>query len=286
MVKGKSIILTFVLLLAMINIISAADPHVTISSTGGLEISYPTSGFVKSTENLAVRWWVYNMTTGKLLTNATVNCTYNIMNSTGYNVWRVASPNISFGVANPSACQNCFNLILNKGNFTNVGYYSYQIRCDYPSTNQGGFLNGDFVATGTGVELTTAKALIYSCLFFLFIFLFVITLMGASKLPDGNDSNGEGELISINNLKYFRSVLLFIAWLIFIAMFYLSSNLAFAYLGELLFAKVLFMVFRVCLLLTLPLIVIWFIWIFVQIAQDKKMKRLISKGIYPRGKYF
>jgi hypothetical protein len=56
------------------------------------EISYPNSGYIKLGTNVSVRFWVYNVTDGSLLTNTTVNCTYNLITPTGLNSLRVATP--------------------------------------------------------------------------------------------------------------------------------------------------------------------------------------------------
>lgn len=141
--------------------------------------------------------------------------------------------------------------------------------------------HGNFNINYIGKELTTSKAIIYIVLFGILILFFILTLFFMGKIPDGNESNESGEIIFLSKLKYLKSVLLFFSWIILIAIFYISSNLAFAYLEEQLFAKILFVVFRISFMLTFPIIVVWFIWIFASIIQDKKMRGLIEKGIYP-----
>jgi uncharacterized membrane protein YhdT len=179
-----------------------------------------------------------------------------------------------------------FYVNLTGTNFTKVGYYPYSIVCQDLTGIHSGTCSGNFEVLGSRLILSTAHGIIYFIKFIIIIFLFLVILFGAFKLPNDNESNEEGQIISIGWLKYLRSTLLFIDWIVFISIFYLISNLSFAYLGEDLFSNFSLKIFQMGILLTLPIIVIWFIWIFVQIAQDKKMKRLISKGIYPRGKYF
>ncbi|MFA6201192.1 MAG: hypothetical protein WC679_12390 [Bacteroidales bacterium] len=285
MAKGKlNILFVLALLLIITPILIDAKVSVVQQGQAGLEISYPNPEFIRINEAFAVRWWVYNFSDESILTNITTNCTYNLLNTSGHNVWRVASPNISFGVpSSSSACQNCFNVIINKQNFTLIGYYSYQIRCQ-SRLGQGGFINGNYIVQGVGLELTDGRSLLYFLEVGSLFLFFILILYFMGKLPDGETRDGEGNLISINNLKYFKSVLLFTDWMILIGIFYLLSNLAFAYLGERLVAQTMFMIYSICFRLTLPIVIVWFIWIFVQIAQDKKMKRLIQKGIFPAGK--
>ena len=160
-----------------------------------------------------------------------------------------------------------------------LGVYIY----DYCDQNGKNCKENNFEVTSTGTELTTPKAIIYSVLFLILIFLFVITIFGISALPQSNIKDEEGKIISINNLKYLRAVLWMFEWMLLIAIFFISSNLAFAYLGKELFANILFTLFNICLALTPVIVILWFIWIFVRIFQDKKMKGLIERGIFPQG---
>ena len=98
------------------------------------------------------------------------------------------------------------------------------------------------------------------------------------RLGWGNE--GEGEFLSVSWLKYLKSTLLFVEWLLMTSIFYISSNIAFAYLGEQLFAKVLHSLYRITFSMTLPIVIIWFIWVFVSIVRDKKLKRMMEKGLY------
>lgn len=281
MVKRFLVLSLFCLILLMsVGLISSKIPSVITTNDYGLRISYPNSGFLKQNTDLSIRFWVYNITDGKLLTNTTINCTYNLLNVSGTNKWRIASPQIKFGIpSNPSACQNCFNLDIIKGNFSYVGYYTYQIRCQGQTI--GGYTSGDYILTGTGLDLTEGRAIIYLSMILFLLFFLTLIIICAFKLPSGNDRDESGQLININNLKYLKSVLLFFAYLVLISIFFISSNIVGGYLGETLFFSFLFIFFRILLGLLLPIVVIWFVWIFVNIFQDKKIKGLISHGIYP-----
>ena len=79
-------------------------------------------------------------------------------------------------------------------------------------------------------------------------------------------------------------MLWFVAWMFIVGILYISSNLAFAYLEDTLFANFLFVIFRITFGLTLPLIVVWFIWIFARIIDDKNIRRLWERGMFSGGK--
>lgn len=163
-----------------------------------------------------------------------------------------------------------------------LGRYRYSVLGDKNgiSSTEEGF----FEITPNGDVLNTQKSILYIALSGILLFFFILIIYFAGKLPDSEIRNDDEELIGINNLKYIGSILIFVNWMILISIFYITSNLAYAYLGEVLFADILFMLFKVCLSLTLPIVIIWFCWIIYNIFKDKKLKRLISKGIYPSGR--
>ena len=279
MVK-KSFLVLFLFLLVVIPLISAAPKVPTNILSSGLEISYPNPYNIKfnSGETFGIRFWVYNTSDGSILTNTTTTCTYNLINSSGFNIVRLITPTqIKFGNLT-NGCANCFNFNLANSNFSYSGFYEFQIRCQ--AGEFGGYQIGTYLVNPTGDELTIEKTILDFIMFIFLIFLFIIVLIGVTKLPSGNDRDESGQLMSINNLKYFRSVLLFIAWLLLIAMLFITSNLATAYLSTNLFFKLLFSLYRICMGLTLPIIIVWVVWIFAQIIDDKRMRRLIEHGIY------
>lgn len=141
-----------------------------------------------------------------------------------------------------------------------------------------------FKATSTGFDLSTGSSIVYAVLILLMMSLFAGISIGISKLPDSNEKGEDGRIMSINWLKYLRAPLYFICWMLFIAILYITSNLAFAYLGEQLFAKVIFVLFRICFGLTPLIVIVWVISFFVQFFQDKKFQSLINRGIFPQGK--
>ena len=92
----------------------------------------------------------------------------------------------------------------------------------------------------------------------------------------------EGVIIGVSQLKYLRAVLAGVAWGFLIAILFTSSNIAYLYLETKMMGNLLFALFRVMMVLTLPMIIVWFIWIFVKIAQDREMKEMISRGVQLR----
>jgi hypothetical protein len=139
-----------------------------------------------------------------------------------------------------------------------------------------------FEASSTGFTLSTGSSIFYAVLIFLMIILLVGTVYGTGKLPSASDKDEEGRIMSVKWLKYLRAPLYFVAWMLFIAILYISSNLAFAYLGEQLFAQILFVLFRITFGVTPLIVIIWVVWFFVKFFEDKKFQNLLNRGLYPQ----
>jgi hypothetical protein len=72
--------------------------------------------------------------------------------------------------------------------------------------------------------------------------------------------------------------------MLFIAITYVASNIAFNYLTEQLFAKTLFMIFQISFGITPLIVIVWISWLVVQIIQDKRIRALWERGMFPSGK--
>ena len=182
-------------------------------------------------------------------------------------------PNSSVAVENQSM-QNVFGNIWNY-NFSNtntLGVYGF----DYCDENGNNCSANTFELTGTGFPFTVATSIIYVGLLFLLAFFF--TIGGISWLPSKDARDEEGAILEVSNLKYLRTILFVVGWMLLMAMTFIGANIGFAYLGSTLVANILFDLYQIMMLLTLPMVVIWFLWIFVKIFRDKEMRNLIDRG--------
>jgi len=137
-----------------------------------------------------------------------------------------------------------------------------------------------FEVTYSGKIMSSSNAILYVPIYLLLGFLFFITIYGINKLPGSNSNDEEGKILKISYLKYLRTTLYFVLWMFIVAIFYISSNVAFAYLPDTLIANFFLMLLKICYGLTLPIIVVWFIYIFAQVIDDKKIKSLWERGMY------
>ena len=197
------------------------------------------------------------------------NCTYN-------NISTVLFPNSTIAISNVEMTRD--------DTFYNYTFYNTSIMGRY-IVNGFGNPNGekvswvyDFEITGTGFEFNQSRSTLSLGLIGVLIFLFIITLGGISKLPSKDNYDDDGTLMSINQLKYFRPVLWVVAWFIVIAIMFTASNIAFAYMGSTLLANIIFTFFKIMLGLSLPLVVVWFCYVFYSMFKDKQMKNYLERG--------
>lgn len=139
----------------------------------------------------------------------------------------------------------------------------------------------DIIITYTGNVLSSQSATFYLVLFGVVIFLFLMTIFFINKLPSANTTDPEGQIMSISFTKYIRSTLWFVLWIFIVAILYISTNLSFAYLEDTLIANFFFVLFRIAFGLTLPIVTVWFTWIFFKVIDDRKIKRYWERGFFP-----
>lgn len=175
--KSRYFILIAMAMLIMLPLVSAAPPVTTVvSSTEGLVIYYPHSPFIKINTSEYVRFWVFNQTDGVLMSSSAINCTFDLFDGSGKNIFKIMSPDIGYGGLGSQACSSCFNINITNSNFTKLGYYPYLIFCNtnpaYP-VKLGGSERDLYQVTYRGLDLAGDNMVI----FFNFIFLFAIAFM-------------------------------------------------------------------------------------------------------------
>ena len=172
-----------------------------------------------------------------------------------------------------------FNFTVGGGNYSEFGSYCHNIECYDGSTINSG--DECYEVNYFGKELTSSQATIYIGLLGILIFTLFISFFGINALPASNTKDEEGRILSINYLKHFRLVLWLVSYFLLIAIIYLSSNIAFAFLSEQLFAKLLFAIFTVLLVLSPVVVIVLMISFFVKFFHDKEFQRMLNRGIFP-----
>ena len=145
----KILFLSICIGLFMLSFVSAISDVFVQTQDNAILIEYPKLFVLKQNEDFHLRFHAFNKTNGVLLTNETINCTFNLYDSFGEGVLRTAD--LDFNVDEGTQdCQNCFNYHIDKGNFSTVGSYSYMIRCENDAI--GGAVSVGIEVTPSGSE--------------------------------------------------------------------------------------------------------------------------------------
>lgn len=205
---------------------------------------------------------------GKIpLPSATCNITIQFPNGTDI----VASGNMTnLGNGN-------FNYTIAGGDTTAIGVYTWSAYCCEATKCASG--DGSFETTNTGIELTTQRTALYIFTLIIILFLFVLNIVLIPILPNKDNTDDLGQIMSINKLKYVRPVLYVTAWALLVSIMFIASNVAYAYMGTELVADFLFTIYRLLFYISIPGIFVWFIYIFIQVFRDIEVKRMIERGI-------
>ncbi|MAH48481.1 hypothetical protein CMI37_21830 [Candidatus Pacearchaeota archaeon] len=199
------------------------------------------------------------------------NCTYNNISSV------LAPVNRTLLLANVPMTKDDTYYNYSFCNTTELGGYIVNGFGDLDGTKTAWTYN--FEVTGTGFEFTSSRSTYYIGLLAMLVFFFVITIFAIPKIPTGNNSDNYGMLMSINHLKHLKPVLMIVSWIILIGIIFTSSNIALAYLGSSMFGQLLFRMYQIMFSMTLPGIVVMFIFIFINIFRDREMKKMIERGV-------
>jgi len=181
----KKILLIIILGMFLISFTSAVQTEVNVQTQDtGLTIEYPKLFIWEQNKNLSLRYHVFNKTSGELLTNETVNCTFNLYGTDGVNLFREGD--VYFNTLEGSRCINCFNQDLIGSNFSTIGKHSYLIRCF--GTDIGGAVSVGVQVTGNGKALPSGIIILgFSIvLIFLLMTLIVYIVKAVGTIIEGN----------------------------------------------------------------------------------------------------
>lgn len=166
--------------------------------------------------------------------------------------------------------------------FPEKGTYYPTLLC-VDGTNSNSDSDGRYEVTYIGKTLDEGKAVLYIGFLTLLILIFFLNFYGMGFLPKRNSMDEEGRIFSINYLKYFRNVLWMSGYFFFIAITFIASNIAFAFLEEALIAQTLFIIYRVSFGFAPVIIIVWIIWTFVSLYHDKQFQKMLNRGMFPQG---
>lgn len=270
---GKKLILVTFLLLFSLGIVSSAPPMNTenffIFEDGYTIVDNPQN-ILKQNQDYQVNFFLYNTSNGKTLDNSTVNCSLFIAGDNGEVLYQDDVDYFEDGHWGKNVSGTVFS---------NLGFYGYGISCQ--DTDGGGAISNLFQVTYTGKDLSTSQSILYGFFLTLLVLIFISCFVGMNFLPAKNEIDEEGRILSITYLKYFRNVLAMAAYFLFIGINYITSSLAYAFLGDELVADTLFMIFQVSFGLAPIVVIVWLVWIIVSMFHDKQFQKLLNRGMFP-----
>lgn len=205
---------------------------------------------------------------------------------TGVNLTKVMFPNQSMALLGEfPMTENGSNYNYTFSDTNTFGTYFYDTEGIDPNTIVVG-QTCSFEVTYNGKSFSTAQSIIYFILFMMLLLVFIIILFGINMLPKSNQQDEGGKILSISYLKYLRPIGWIFEYIFLVAIFYITSNIAFSYLETQLFAKVFFVLFQITFGFAPLIVIVWIIWIYRNMLHDKEFQDLLNRGIFPEGKNF
>lgn len=259
-------------MLVCIPLVSSAPTKFSGTSTLGIEIEHPIATTLKVNETHKFHFHIFNSSTGVPIKadKLTANCSFHLYNSSGSHILKVNDVVSSDDIYD-------YEQIVTGGNFSKVGEYSYVFQCN--TSSSGGFYGNNFFVTYLGEEVTTARSLFNLGFLFLLVFTFLILVIGINLIEDNEVRDDYGQLLSVDTLKYFKGTLVAIAYGVLLAIFFCAYNISLVFLSGELFSNIFFVIYKILMIGGVPFIVIWFIWLFVNIFRDKETQRIINNGM-------
>jgi len=140
-----------------------------------------------------------------------------------------------------------------------------------------------FDVTYNGQTISGSKVGLYLGFLTILCLILFLNFFGMGFLPKRNTRDEEGKIMSISYLKYLRDILWMSGYFLFIAILFIASNLAFAFLQEELVAQTLFLIYRITFGIAPLVVIVWFIWIIASMFHDKQFQQMLNRGIFPQG---
>lgn len=172
---------------------------------------------------------------------------------------------------------------LNNGDFNytlvfyEVGDYYTKVSC------KDGVENGTAIfyikVRRTGEEISTAGGIVYGISFVLLLFFFLISLYGYTKISWKHSRDTEGKIISVNDFRYVKVVLLFLSWLFILFMSGLAKSMVQNYLAFSGIDSAFNLIWSIFLALTFPLAILSIVVAIFLFIDSKRINKIIKRGL-------
>lgn len=169
----KKIFLTLLICMFLASFVIAQPPFQVSEPTTGYELVFPKFYYHQIDKDFYFCFHVFNISNGMPIDNSSTSCNFHLYNKTGHSIILEETLGVN------SDHLFTWILLVDKGNFSYPGQYSYLVHCN--SSDLGGFVSAPFTTTPTGEHLTESKSnlligsffiLIVTTIFFLVLGLF------------------------------------------------------------------------------------------------------------------
>lgn len=238
-----------------------------ISFGTGCEIQTPQMDTVPINSNLNLHAHVINGTNGRPLNSSDVTCVIHLYNNLDSHIGIVYSNYTTFEE------KYDFSFKINN-NFTTPKFYTYILQCN--NSIVGCFTSGTIEATPNGYSLTTEKSILFF-MFAVFVFLiFLLCLYWTIVLPYQDTKNDEGEVISINDLKYLKIFLSVMSYIILWMFFGMMNGIFSNYMYEIGIGNYFDWAYNIMLAFIWPCIVVGITFLIINYLNSKKLQKTLN----------
>lgn len=270
----KSGVIIGVLLFFVLNLVTAQPPFQVGTETNGFLIKIPQQEFLQVNESYNFNFHVINASDGQPINNATTNCYFHLDNRFGTELVKAQVPHISSNVVNE------WEILIEGGNFSYVGTYTYNIQCSSATLGLGGYESVHLKTTRTGAELPLAESIIYIILTLGVFLIFALSFYIMLTIPYSNEVNEKGAVIKITKAKYFKLLLIGVTYALFVWLLNVLIGVSDNFVTLSLYYGFVSFLFTIFLNLTIPVFAIIFVIGLFEIIRDanllKEIKRLGS----------
>ncbi len=208
--------------------------------------------------------------------NSSVELYQNCENCTFVNISSVKLPNSTIFLFNRNMVKSAqdYTFLFNTTDL--LGEYFYSVCGDKDGDLECEDIQ--FFITKTGFEETTSNSILHFILIIFVSFIFIFALWGAVRLPWVNIREEGVGVISINKLKYFKIMLFFLSYVLFVWLMNLLLSISnnFNVLSQ--YNKFFTVLFNILNAMAYPLFVLMLVIFFIVVVRDSKIKKLIEEG--------
>lgn len=215
--------------------------------------------------------------------NGVVDLVQTCSNCTYVNLTSITYPNGTQEIIGVDMVRTGEDYKFSWGNTSQIGTYKYHTCGDLTHASSNTRIvtceTITFEVTYGGNNSDSPSSILYLAILGINIFLFLLVVYSIPKLPQGDNRDEDNKIISINWLKYLRPVGWGIAWLLLLSLMFVVSNISLAYLSAPLVGKLFFVIYQIMFYMTLPMILIWIIWLIYRAVMDNRMMEMIERGV-------